>query len=150
LFDEISIRWTFLPFISIGADLAFGGNIGEPVPFSRGRSDALIGMGLKQEDEKPIFYAYGAMTAGLIFPLSKSDAAFRFYIFGDFLLHYGTMVFPGLFGDSLSPGFDVGLNFVFFEGALGMNLKYKGLWHKNNIYMDGFSVGFTATFHIDN
>jgi TolB-like protein len=154
-FDEIGVRWSFLPFTSIGLDLAFGGNTRDPVSKSTsyyrngeryGRAEELKAMGLKEEMKEPVFYGYAAMSAGLAFPFSKKDSHVRLYLFGDGLVQYGTTVYPGLFGDSLTPGFDMGLVFGVTQlyGA-GLNIKYKRLWYKNNKYTNGITVGFTLT-----
>jgi TolB-like protein len=156
IFDEFGIRWSFLPFTSIGFDLAFGANTDEPVSFSThyyyfsggryGRAEELKAMGLKEEEERPMFYGYISIAAGLVLPLTKSDASVRFHLFGNGLIQYGTTVYLGLLGDSFTPGFDVGFNFAIrnFWG-LGMNIKYKGLWYQNNRYTNGILFGFTIS-----
>jgi hypothetical protein len=155
-FDELGIRWSFLPFASIGFDIAFGGNTKEPVSFSTsryyfsggryGRAEELKAMGLKEEEERPMFYGYVALAAGFAMPFTKKDAIIRLYLFGNGLMQYGTTVYPGLLGDSFTPGFDVGFNFAIrdFDG-FGMNIKYKGLWYQNNRYTNGILVGFTIS-----
>jgi hypothetical protein len=61
-------------------------------------------------------------------------------------MQYGTTVYPGLLGDSFTPGFDVGFNFAIRDfWGFGMNIKYKGLWYQNNRYTNGILVGFTIS-----
>jgi TolB-like protein len=128
VFGETGIRWSFLPFTSIGADFAIGANMTEPE----------IGM-------VPVFYGYAAMCAGLVMPLVKSENV-RLHLFGDGLVQCGSVVYPGLLADPLTPGFDAGVNLSMpdTDGPdIGINIKYKGLWYKGNEYTNSITAGLT-------
>jgi hypothetical protein len=132
VFVEAGIRWSFLPFTIIGGDAAFGMTLTEPE----------IGM-------LPDVYGYGAICAGLVMPLTKSDAKARLHLFGDGLLQCGNIIYPGLLADYLVPGFDAGVSIAMPPDdpfTLGGNIKYKGLWYQDNKYAHSITVGLTFIF----
>ena len=57
-------------------------------------------------------------------------------------MQYGTTVFYGLLGESLTPGAEVGLNIIFNEFA-GFNIKYKCLFYEDNHLSNGIGIGLT-------
>ena len=116
--ETIGVKASFFPFTTIGFDIAWGYNI-------TGNLDTL--------------YGHASMSAGTIIPVIN-NRDFKLHIFCSGLIQYGTMVFPGLFGDSITPGIDIGFNFIFIDEVMGILVKYKRLFQKDNKYSDGISV----------
>jgi hypothetical protein len=93
------ILWSPIPFISIGAETAFGGKFDGD------------------------YYGTGSFLTGLVFPL-KFENTPRLFFFCDGILDIGKFgSYTGLFANVLTPSADAGLSFRWSK--FGVDIKYK-------------------------
>jgi predicted small secreted protein len=120
--ELVALHWSAIPFTSAG-----------------------IGFGLGYLNDGEDWWLGVTPYIGLVFPFSETVK-----LFTDGLAEIGfdskggiSKPVPGL---SINPGWDIGLRFNILDTGFGIEVKYRGVAHPDNRFVNSFGIAFIVNF----